>query len=84
MTFMTDQQIREDIGQARVTMVGLGSCEAVRIDWIEGRYDPHWVIRQDGNPAGLARYPVRDCPDGLKAIQRYRNDTLATMREKHQ
>lgn len=84
MSFMTDQQIREDLDRAKVTMIGLGNCMAVRIDWIAGRYDPHWVIRQDGNPCWLAQYSIRDVPDGLKAIQRYRNDTLATMREKHQ
>jgi hypothetical protein len=71
MTFMSLPEILDDIDRARVTCIGIGDLRAERIDWVNGRYDPHWVIRQNGDPARLAQYSIRDVPDGRKAIQRF-------------
>lgn len=84
MTFMTLPEILDDINRAKCTGVGIGDLRAERIDWVNGRHDPHWFIKHVGHPVPLARYSIRDEPDGRRAIQRYRNEALELMREKHQ
>lgn len=64
--------------------MGLGNLIAERVDWIDGRHEPHWVICWVDCTRWLARYPVREYPDGLQAIQRFRSDLLTVIRAKHQ
>ncbi len=55
----------------RVMMVATAHLRAERVDWVEGRLDPHWMVRDVWSTPTRLMVPVRECPDGLQAIRRY-------------